>query len=144
MDAWWQDALFASLTHLDADGEIVPELACRWQILDGGRTYVFELRKDARWSNGQPVTAWDFEYAWRRILDPISGSEDLPMLLYDIRNAEAYFQGDEVELGVYAQNDGTLVVQLAQPACYFLHLLGTLFAVPSHIIRLMWNSAHEM
>ena len=77
IDLWWQQALFAGLTHVDVDGEVVPELARRWDILDGGRTYVFELREDARWSDGRPVTANDFECACRRLLDPAISSHSL-------------------------------------------------------------------
>lgn len=135
-DLAWQRALFSGLTYMDVDGEVVPELARRWRILDGGRTYVFELREDACWSNGQPVTARDFEYAWKRLLDPsapLYGSR----LLYGIKGAEAYHHGDTAALGVQVQDDATLVVQLEEPASYFLHLLGipTLFAVPHLVLE---------
>ena len=62
--------LFRGLTRQDPGGEAVPAMARSWEILDGGRTYVFHLREGVFWSDGVPVTAHDFEYAWKRVLNP--------------------------------------------------------------------------
>jgi tetratricopeptide (TPR) repeat protein len=68
------DQLFSGLVEYSPDLEIVPHVARSWEILDAGRTYVFHLRDDARWNDGEPVTAGDFEYAWKRVLAPYASS----------------------------------------------------------------------
>ena len=69
------DDLFEGLVTLGEDGQTVPGVALTWDTSADGKTWTFHLRKDARWSNGQPVTADDFVYAWRRQVDPATGSE---------------------------------------------------------------------
>ena len=85
--------LFSGLVELTPDFDLTPLLARRWEILDGGRRYVFHLRRDARWSDGQPVTARDFECAWRRTLDPATHSPNAEFL-YPIKNAQAMHHGE--------------------------------------------------
>ena len=65
--------LFEGLTNQDAKGNIIPGVATQWQTTDN-KTWYFTLRKDAKWSNGDPVTASDFVYSWRRLVDPQIGS----------------------------------------------------------------------
>ena len=64
------EQMFSGLVSTAPDLDVVPEVAQRWQVLEGGRRYRFHLRPDARWSDGTPLTAHDFEYAWKRVLDP--------------------------------------------------------------------------
>ncbi len=143
--------LFTGLVEMGSNQEIVPGVARRWQMLDGGRRYLFYLREESRWSDGRPLTAHDFVYAWRRALDPTSG-EFPAELLYDIRGAQAYHRGgenDAATIGVEALDDWTLAIELEGPASYFLHLLTQYVAMPlpSHIIerwRERWTDPAHM
>ena len=131
--------LFAGLVEMGSNQEIIPGIARRWQMLDGGRRYLFYLREDICWSDGQPLTAHDFVYAWRRALDPTSG--EFPAdLLYDVQGARAYHRGgvkDPTVIGVKALGDWTLAIELEGPTSYFLHLLTQFVAMPlpRHIIE---------
>jgi oligopeptide transport system substrate-binding protein len=77
------------LVKLDANLEPVPNLAESWKKSDGGKTITFKLRSDGRWTNGDPVTAYDFEYSWKRTLSPELGA-DYAYQFYGIVGAEAY------------------------------------------------------
>jgi len=111
------------LLRYDANAQIVPGLAERWEI-DGTRA-VFHLRENARWSNGEPITAQDFEFAWKTALAPATASQ-YAFIFYAIKNAEAANTGavpvDEV--GVRALDARTLEVELAQPIAYFDKLVA--------------------
>jgi ABC-type oligopeptide transport system substrate-binding subunit/DNA-binding SARP family transcriptional activator len=133
------DQLFSGLVKYGPELEIVPDVARRWEILDGGQTYVFHLRDDARWSDGAPVTAGDFEYAWKRALTPATGSPGASVL-YDIKGARAFHQGqlsDPDQVGVRAPDRATLVVELEAPTGYFLQLLAynVTCPVPQHVVE---------
>jgi ABC-type oligopeptide transport system substrate-binding subunit len=133
------DQLFSGLLELSPEMGVVPDVARSWEVLDGGRKYVFHIRDDVRWSDGVPVTAGDFEYAWKRALDPASGSRSAN-LLYDIQGARAYHQGevaDPDQVGVRALDDVTLVVELEGPTGYFPHLLTvvTTYPMPRHVVQ---------
>jgi oligopeptide transport system substrate-binding protein len=124
--------LFSGLVETDAHLEVVPNIARSWEILDGGRRYVFHLRDDVYWSDGQPVTAADFEYAWKRVLDPATNSPSASML-YDVKAAKAFHQGqisDPNQVGVYARDPLTLEVVLEETAGYFLHLVAHTVTYP--------------
>ena len=83
-------ALFEGLMRLDAMSlEPVPGAAESYDVSEDGRRYVFHIRKDARWSDGHPVTAQDFAYAWRRLQDPKQGSE-YAYILHVVEGAEAF------------------------------------------------------
>jgi oligopeptide transport system substrate-binding protein len=131
--------LFAGLVEDRPDGGLVPDIAASWEVSQGGKRYTFHLRPDARWSDGEPITADDFLYAWKRSLGPKS----YPMtgnLLHDIRGAKAYNQGelaDETALGVRVMDDRTLVIELENPASYFLSVLAApiSFAVPRRVVE---------
>jgi oligopeptide transport system substrate-binding protein len=116
--------LYEGLVQTGPDGEILPAVASSW-VMDGpGTTYTFQLRPNARWSNGQPVRAKDFVFAWQRVVDPKAGSlvsNDLRL----IAGAAAIIAGKSppASLGVEAASDTELVVHLDQPAPYFLQLL---------------------
>jgi len=131
--------LFSGLVEQSPEWDVVPDVARSWEVLEGGRRYVFHLRDDVRWSDGTSVTARDFEYAWRRLLDPAIGSPNAS-LLYDVRGARAFHQGtlfDPDRVGVWAADDNTLVVELERPTGYFLHLLthSATYAVPLHVVE---------
>jgi len=118
---------------------VVPDVARSWEVLEGGRKYVFHLRDDVCWSDGRPVTAHDFEYAWKRVLNPASGSR-LANLLYDVEAARAYHQGELADpdcVGVRTLDDMTLVVQLEEPTSYFPYLLAGVptYPVPRHALQ---------
>lgn len=102
-------------------GQYVPGVAQKWTIND--KEAVFHLRKNAKWSDGKPVTAHDFVFAWRTTLDPKTASE-YGFILYPIKNAEAINKGEKpgTELGVQAVDDYTLKVTFEKPCGYFLGL----------------------
>lgn len=118
-------ALFEGLVVLDpVTLEPLPGVAESWAVSPDGRVYTFTLRKNAKWSNGDPVTAQDFLFAWKRILTPKLGSE-YAYMLHVITNAKAYNEGtimDFAEVGVKAADDYTLEVTLDNPTPYFLSM----------------------
>jgi ABC-type oligopeptide transport system substrate-binding subunit len=132
--------LFEGLTVADPQTlEPRPGQAYRWEASADGLTYTFHLRPGLAWSDGSRLTAGDFVYAWRRVVDPKSGSRSAGML-DPLANAEAINQGqtaDVTRLGVRAADDSTLVVTLARPTAYFLFLTGhyTLLPVPRRAIE---------
>ncbi|MEW6359491.1 MAG: peptide ABC transporter substrate-binding protein [Planctomycetota bacterium] len=142
------DALFEGLTvphpkTLDP----LPGMAERWTITDDGRTYTFHIRK-ARWSNGDPVTAHDFVYSWRRALAPATASEYAYMLYY-LENGEAYNKGeltDPAKVGVRAIDDMTLEAKLARRTPFFLGLtsFSTLMPVNRRCIEKHGNTWTHM
>ena len=133
------EQLFRGLAQLNADMDVLPDLALRWDISDDGQKYVFHLDPKARWSDGTPVTAHDVEYAWKRLLSPALASPVAELLL-DIKGAGAYHadeEGSSAHLGVRALDDLTLSVELEQPVPYFLQLLANAasFPVPRHVVE---------
>ena len=115
------------LMQMDADGQAVPAIAESYDLSDDGLTYTFHLRSDAKWSNGTPVTAADFVFAWQRAVDPAVASEYAYMLsdIGQVKNAAEIIAGekDKSELGVTAVDDVTLQVELNVPVSYFLSLM---------------------
>lgn len=111
---------FEGLTRLDQEGKAMPGMAKDWEVSDDGLEWTFNLRDDAKWSDGKPVTAHDFEYAWKRALDPELASQ-YAYILYYIENAEEYYNGEASvdDVGVEAVDDTTLKVRLALPAPFF-------------------------
>ncbi len=110
------------LLRYDRENRLVPGIALRWQFDEQGA--VFYLREDARWSDGQPVTADDFVFAWRRALDPATASQ-YAFILYPLKNAEAINQGrmPPEKLAVEAVDSRTLRLELRSPTPHFLKLL---------------------
>ena len=112
----------------------LPGIAEKWNVSNDGKTYTFFLRDNAIWSNGDPVTANDFVYSWRRMLTPSLGSK-YPDMLYDVIGAEDFNKGllkDFSKVGVKALDIGTLEVSLRNPAPYFLELLCHYTTRPVH------------
>jgi oligopeptide transport system substrate-binding protein len=113
--------IMEGLTQYDLKNELVPGVASRWQIDDGGAT--FWLRDNALWSDGVPLTAHHFVYAWREALDPANAAP-YASILYPIKNARAINTAglDKTRLGVKALDDHTLRVTFEQACPYFLGL----------------------
>jgi oligopeptide transport system substrate-binding protein len=116
--------LYEGLTIESTGGQILPGVASSWDVDPAGTQYTFHLRNGARWSNGKPVRARDFVFAWRRVLDPARGSlvsDDLRLIA---GAAEIMARRLPLsELGVYAPSDDVLVVKLERPAPYLPQIL---------------------
>lgn len=128
-----QRDLGEGLAGYTPEGEIRPTAAERWEISEDGTEYTFELRPNARWSNGDPVTATDFVYSYRRLVDPATAA------LYtdsvnSIANASAIMRGEASPdtLGVEAVSPHELKITLNQPVPYFLGLLAHPSMFPVH------------
>lgn len=134
------DALFEGLTRKNPwTLEPEPGAAASWEFSEDRRVITFKMQPEGRWSNGEPVTAHDFVWSWRRALDPQMGNL-YAYMLYPVVNAEAYATGklDDPELlGVRALDDLTLEVTLNEPTPYFLQLLDhySSFAVPRSVVE---------
>lgn len=114
------------LYRLDKDDKAEPAIATGDpKKSNNGKTWTFKLRKDAKWSNGDPVTAKDFVFAWRRVVDPKTASE-YAYIMYDIKNAEAINKSEKKpeELGVKAIDDHTLQLTLNEELPYYKELLS--------------------
>ena len=111
------------LLRYDADNRLVGGVAERWRIDDA--TATFWIRPEARWSDAEPITAHDFVFAWRKVLDPLNASE-YAFILYGLKNAEAVNRGEmpQESLGVFAVDDRTLEVHLERPVPYFDKLVA--------------------
>jgi len=145
------DQLFSGLVEVNPEMNVVPDVAHSWEVLEGGHQYRFHLRDDVFWSDGVPVTAGDFEYAWKRALAPATGSP-CASLLYDVKGARAFHQGgvaDPAAVGVRALDEKTLSVELEGPTSYFLHLLdhSVTCPVPRHVVEAhgeAWTEADHL
>ncbi|GIP20493.1 peptide ABC transporter substrate-binding protein [Paenibacillus sp. J22TS3] len=126
--------LFEGLTSKDKDGNVVPGVAEKWE--QNGKEYTFHIRSDAKWSNGDPVTAKDFEFAWKRVLNPATvPAPPYAYQLYYIKNAQAYNEKkitDANQVGVKAIDDKTLKVTLENETPYFLGLTSFTTYYPVH------------
>src|SRR5699024_3595921 len=125
--------VFEGLYRLDKDGE--PQLAMAAsepEVSDDGRVYTFTLRDDATWSDGSPVTAHDFEYSWKKAVDPETSAAYGPQFEEIVEGASEILVGDKPsdELGVKALDDETLEVTLEAPIPYFKDLLTTAVFFP--------------
>ena len=122
-ESWILNNLFEGLMKHDSTGQIVPGMAKEYTLSEDDLTYTFTLRDDIKWSNGDPVTAQDFEFAWKRALDPELAA-DYAYQLYYIKGAEAYNSGEGTvdDVAVKALDDKTLEVTLESPTAYFLDL----------------------
>ena len=123
----------------DAQAEAIPGAAESYDVSDDGLVYTFHLREDAVWSDGEPVTADDFVFAFQRLMNPETAA-GYAYLQYTILNAEAINSGeieDLDELGVRAIDDYTLEITLENPAPFFLQALThyTAYPVPRHVVE---------
>jgi oligopeptide transport system substrate-binding protein len=127
-------ALFAGLMVFNADFLAVPYLATKVDSNKDGSVWTFTIRKDSRWSDNAPVSARDFEYSWKRQLNPESKAP-YAAFLYDIKNGEAFNKKqitDASQVGVRAKDDWTLEVTLEGPRGYFPVLTAYLAALPAY------------
>lgn len=117
---------FEGLAKLDDKDKAIPGQAEKWEVSDDKLTYTFHLKKDLKWSNGDPLKASDFEYAWKRVLNPETASVYSFQLLY-IKGAQAYNEGKGSvdQVAIKATDDNTLVVTLESPCPYFLELTAS-------------------
>ncbi|MGF9769760.1 peptide ABC transporter substrate-binding protein [Bacillus albus] len=125
--------IFEGLYVLDDQDEPVPAVAKSFKRSEDGKKYTFDLRKDAKWSNGDSVTADDFMFAWKRAINRETASQYAYMLFY-VKNAKEINKGTMPldELGVKVINDYKLEVELEQPIPYFLQLLALPIYLPQH------------
>jgi oligopeptide transport system substrate-binding protein len=124
--------MMVGLTEYTQALKCAPACASSWEILNHGTVYRFHIRPNIRWSDGKPLTAYDFEYAWKRLLNPQTGAQ-YAYLLYDVKNAEAYNSGaikDPNSLGISCPDPQTFVVELGRPAQYFIYLTAFCPTVP--------------
>ena len=127
-------ALFAGLMKFNVNFEAIPYVAEKITPNSDGSAWTFTIRKDSKWSDGSPCTAHDFEYSWKRQLDPATAAP-YASFLYDIKNAESFNKKeltDPSQLGVRAKDDWTLEVALEGPRGYFPVLSAYLAALPAH------------
>ena len=145
-------AVFEGLTRFNpTNAAPTPGLAERWEVSPDGLTYTFHLRSDAVWSTGEPITADDVVYSWRRVLNPATASEYAGLLFY-MKNGEAFNAGairDPAQVGVSALDARTVRVELQNPTPFFLDLCGTPTlavmprrAIEQHVDR--WLSARPV
>ncbi|QPJ64958.1 MAG: peptide ABC transporter substrate-binding protein [Candidatus Nitrohelix vancouverensis] len=113
--------IMEGLTQYNAQLEPQPAIAKRWELSKDNKTILFYLRDDVFWSDGKAVTAEDFEYAWKRLLNPATAAQ-YAYFLFDLENAEEYNAGrikDASKVGVRALGPQLLEVKLKKPAVYF-------------------------
>ncbi|MFT4013088.1 MAG: peptide ABC transporter substrate-binding protein [Paracoccus sp. (in: a-proteobacteria)] len=132
--------LFEGLMNEDPKGAPVPGVAASYDLSDDRLTYTFHLRPEAKWSNGDPVTAEDFVYGWRRLANPETASEySWFMELMHVANAADVIKGAKKpgELGVKALDARTLEVRLSTPTPYFVKMLGRAptFPLPRKVVE---------
>lgn len=133
-------SIFEGLYNEDGDGKLVPAVATGYDLSDDKMTYTFHLRPEAKWSNGDPVTAGDFVYGWRRLADPKTASEYAYYLeLMQVVNASDIIAGKKPieDLGVKAVDDHTFEVKLTTPLSYFPKMTThtSVFPVPQKVVE---------
>ena len=129
--------LFSALVQFTPEQDVVPDGARSWEIADGGRTYVFHLREDMRWSDGRPVTARDFRFGFQQMVADAKRT-GAGVLWFDIQGVRAYLQNqlsDLAQVGVRAPDDATLVVELEEPTSYILQVLSWFYPLPRHVVE---------
>lgn len=117
--------VFERLTMLNHEEELAPGAADSWEVSPDGKTWTFHLHPGARWSDGHPVTAGDFDYSFKRMLNPDSGNV-YAFFYYDIKGARAYNQRantDVNSVGIRATDDLTLVIETEKPCAYLPQLM---------------------
>lgn len=121
---------FETLMIVDKDNKIVPGQAESYEVSDDGLTYTFHLRKGLKWSDGSPLTANDFVYAWQRLADPNTAAPYAGDMLGYVKGYEEAAGGNLEALGVSAPDDDTFVVELSVPCVYFSKLITHASMVP--------------
>ena len=126
--------VMSGLYRLDADTRPVPDLAEGVKISEDQLTYTFTLRDGIKWTNGDPVTANDFEYAWKRVLNPDTGAQYAYIISTFVKGADAYNTGDgsAEDVAVTATDDKTLEVELVAPSPFWLGLTSFFTYLPQN------------
>ncbi|MEF1278694.1 peptide ABC transporter substrate-binding protein [Vibrio fortis] len=132
--------MFEGFVIENRDGQIIPGQAQDWQFSNDGKTVTFTLKKGLQWSNGSPVTADDFVFAWQRAVNPKTGNNtSFVFKTANVVNAEEIIAGDKdpSELGIKALNPLTVEINLSKPTPYFMSLMSikTFFPVPSELVK---------
>ncbi len=138
----WENRVVSSmalgLMDLKPDGEVIHGLAESHTLSEDGRVYTFKLHEGLQWSDGQPLTAKDFEYSLKRLLDPATAAK-YAWMQYVIKGAESYNKGEGSadDVAVKALDDVTLEITLKEPTPYYLGALThyTAYPVPKHVIE---------
>lgn len=137
-ESWPLQHLFVGLTRVNKDGKVENALADKIEISEDGKVYKVTLKDGLKWSDGNPITAEDFEFAWKRVLDPKMESQYAYQLYY-IAGAEEYNKGKGKadSVGVKALDAKTLQVTLKQPTAYFDSLMGfyTYYPVSKKVVE---------
>ncbi len=138
------DQIFCGLVQLGPDNTILPAMARTWEVKNRGCTYIFHLRENAYWSDGQAVTAEDFLFAWNRSLSK-SKSSPLELIFVDVQDSEENKSGNnqtKLPAGIYAPNSKTIVIELKEPNSYIVYFLANSFAfpVPKHVVTTFGDS----
>jgi oligopeptide transport system substrate-binding protein len=136
-DGFILDDIYEGLIDYDANGQIVPGAAEKWDVSDDGLTYTFHLRDGLKWSNGEPLVAQDFANGIVRTIDPATASDKAYIFTTTVAvTGAADFNGgtnkDPASVGVSAPDAKTLVIKLAKPAPYTLLLMSSFYAPPLH------------
>jgi oligopeptide transport system substrate-binding protein len=135
---WVLEYLFEGLYTTDENGDFVLGAASDVKVSEDGKTYTFTIRDDAKWSDGDPVTAYDFEYAWERVLNPDTGSR-FAFYMYYIKGAEQYNKGEGAleDVGISAPDEKTFVVELKAPTGFVKSLFSfwVFFPVKQEVVE---------
>jgi len=126
-------SLFRGLYKFAPDGTLVPAMAESYTVSEDGKVYTFTLREGLKWSDGSPLTAHDFEYSWKRVLDPALASETAYTLYGVISNGYEHFvegKASADDVGVKALDDRTLEATLIAPAPYFISMTASTAFMP--------------
>lgn len=120
-------SLFETLTRQYYAGNYINAAAESYEVSEDGLTWTFKVRKDAKWSDGVPVRAQDYEYGWKRLTDPVTASPYADYLaIMNVKNANEVFKGEKPveELGVKALDDHTLQISLSQPTPWLFQMVS--------------------
>jgi oligopeptide transport system substrate-binding protein len=122
-DSWPMNHMYEGLLKIGKDGMAVPGQAESWTVSEDGRTYTFTLKDGIKWSNGEAVTAHDFEYSWKHVIKPETASDYVYQMYYIQGAYEANAENASMDdVAIKALDDKTLEVTLVEPAPYFLEL----------------------
>lgn len=134
------NAIFEGLLRQKPDGNYENAMAVDWTIEEMGRKYIFKIR-NANWTNGEKISADDFVYSWKRVLNPQTQSP-YAYLLYDIKNAQRYHRSEVKDVAIYAADESTLVIELEKPDPIFYKKLNhpALFPLPQERVEELGDS----
>jgi oligopeptide transport system substrate-binding protein len=145
-------SVLAGLLQYDPNYNTIADMAEKWEPNADNSVWTFHIRTDTKWSNGDPVTAQDFEYSWKRQLDPATKAP-YAGFLYDLKNAQDFNQGKNgitaADVGIKAEDAQTLVATLEGPRGYFPAIAAYTAALPAHKASvdkygLKWTEAGNM